>query len=61
MIYQDLKAHNTELLQQLKEKEQKLSDAEDQVIKLSKRCAEIMTQDLKSGQPAKFYGAHTLC
>ena len=45
-----MEARLSELKAQISEKDEKLSRSEDEVIKLTKKCAELMTKDLKSGQ-----------
>ena len=44
-----MEARLSELKAQISEKDEKLSRSEEEVIKLTKKCAELMTKDLKSG------------
>lgn len=45
----------SELKSVVAEKDQKLSRAEDEIIKLTEKCAELMTKDLKSGMSIYMY------
>lgn len=45
-----MEARLTELRSQITEKDNKLSQSEEEVIKLTKKCAELMTKELKSGE-----------